>query len=158
MNDRKLWDVNTPAEDLNNDLLMAENSEDVGRTKVIKYQLNSQRRKELCQLQGIEYSSIFVDIEPTLLPKILVLIGQRHGQSELYTALLSLGPELTSFVDTKAIIKEKISYHSKELARLNSWLALKELGDSKHSGGAEQGSGNNEVAEEGSKKRQRTDH
>jgi len=159
VNDRRMWDVNTPAEVRNNnyDLLEAENPEDVGRTKVIKYQLNSQRRKELCQLQGIEYSSIFVDIEPNLLPKILVLIGQRHGQSELYTALLSLGPELTSFVDTKAIIKDKISYYSKELARLNSWLALKELGDSKHLGGAEKGSGNNRIAEEGTNKRQRTD-
>ena len=29
-----------------------------GRAKVIRYQLNSQKRKELCRLQGVEYSSI----------------------------------------------------------------------------------------------------
>ena len=44
-----------------------------GRTKVIEYQLNSRRRKKLCEAQGIDYSSgnIFADIEPILLPNIL---------------------------------------------------------------------------------------
>ena len=67
----------------------------IGREKVIKYQLTSQTRKELCESQGIEYSagSIFADIEPTLLPLILALIGDRHGQSELYIALVQTAPE-----------------------------------------------------------------
>jgi len=33
------------------------NSHAAGRAKVIKYQLNSQNRKEVCELQGVEYSA-----------------------------------------------------------------------------------------------------
>ena len=81
-----------------------------GYTKVIKYQLNSQARKEFCDLQGIEYTagSIFADIEPTLLPKVLSLIGNRNGQSELYTALIPTAPDLLSYIDRKALIKDTL--------------------------------------------------
>jgi len=79
-----------------------------GRAKVIKYQLNSQNRKKLCLLQGIEYSpgSIFLDIEPTLLPRVLALIGDRRGQSELYNALIPTAPDLLSYIDRKAMLKD----------------------------------------------------
>ena len=40
-----------------------ENIPTAGRAKVIKYQLNSLKRKELCRLQGVEYSSNSDDIE-----------------------------------------------------------------------------------------------
>jgi len=82
-----------------------------GYTKVIKYQLNSQARKEFCDLQGIEYTagSIFANIEPTLLPKVLSLIGNRYGQSELYTALIPTAPDLLSYIDRKALIKDTLT-------------------------------------------------
>ena len=82
-----------------------------GYTKVIKYQLNSQIRKEFCDLQGIEYTagSIFADIEPTLLPNVLALIGNKHGQSELYTALIPTAPDLLSYIDRKALIKDTLA-------------------------------------------------
>jgi len=83
-------------------------SSNPGRSKVIKYQLNSQYRKKLCELQGIEYSvnNIFADIEPILLPRILSLIGDRHSQSELYTALIPTAPDLLSYIDHKAMLTE----------------------------------------------------
>jgi len=62
----------------------------VGRVKVIKYQLNSNERKDLCRVQNVKFSSIgnlFADIEPVLLPDIFALISSHHGRSELYTAL-----------------------------------------------------------------------
>ena len=40
-----------------------------GKAKVIRYQLNSQKRKKLCRLQGVEYSAednMLADIEPTI--------------------------------------------------------------------------------------------
>ena len=87
------------------------NPDGIGRAKVIKYQLNSQKRKELCELQGVEYipGNIFADIEPVLLPRILALIGERHGQSELYTALVRTAPELLSYIDRKALIDREIA-------------------------------------------------
>ena len=72
---------------------------DVGKAKVIRSHLNSQTLKNLCQLQGIEYipGNLFVDIEPVLLPQILALIGSEHGQSELYSALIQMAPDLLSY-------------------------------------------------------------
>ena len=135
-----------------------------GRGKVIEYQLDSQTREEMCRLQGIECSAednMLADVEPKLLPNILILIGREHGQSELYTALLPVTPDLLSFIDRKAMIideKKKVQVQMKELSRqlaaladkddqLNSRLASIELGDSKEAVGDE--------GKEGGDKRQR---
>ena len=94
----------------------------VGRIKIIKYQLNSNNRKNLCRLQGIDYSSIgnlFADIEPTLLPRILASIGSRYGHSEFYSALIPMLPDLMSCVDTSGMMKAllmKDKAHAKDLA------------------------------------------
>ena len=115
-------------------------NEEVGRSKVIRSQLNSQVRKELCHLQGIEYSvnNLFADIEPNLLPRILALILKNHGQRELYTALVPMAPDLMSFVDSKSMMQEMmaknaniISILAAENASLRERLAIRELGDSK---------------------------
>jgi len=94
--------------DMNND---NPNSHTAGREKVIRCQLDSQKRKEICQVQDIEYTpgSIFADIEPVLLPQILALIGERHGQSELYSALIHTAPDLLSYIDRKAFIDSEIA-------------------------------------------------
>ena len=127
-----------------------------GNAKIVMFQLNSQLRKEMCHLQGVEYYStgnLLADIGPALLPMILVWIGRCHGQSEMYTALLSLAPDLMSFVDTKAMLQDRITSLTKELANLNSRLAFKELGDSKLS----VGEGNKgEECDSGKNKRQRS--
>lgn len=82
-----------------------------GRAKVIKYHLNSQTLKDLCYFQGVEYTrgSIFADIESTLLPKVFSLIGNVHGQSELYTALTHTAPNLLSYIDRKALIEDTLA-------------------------------------------------
>ena len=117
-----------------------------GREKVISYQLFSQKRKDLCRVQNIEHCSIgnlFADTEPTLLPRILALIGEQHGQSEFYSALISMVPDLMSFIDRKAMLKESIKSIAAEissltsiLSKMNSRLALidSNSGESKHSG------------------------
>ena len=79
------------------------------RDKVINSQLDSQRRKLFCKLQGIaDTSNIFAEIEPLLLPRILALIGSEHGQSELYTALKPTAPELLSYIDRRTMILDTI--------------------------------------------------
>jgi hypothetical protein len=99
--------------------------EAAGRTKVIQNQLNSQSRKVWCQLQGIEYSSIAnlladVDIKPILLPNILALIGNKHGQSESYTTLIPLAPELLSFIDRKALLEDTIAKNTIDAKALDA--------------------------------------
>jgi len=88
----------------------AESKHVAGRAKVIKFQLNSQTLKEICHLQGVEYipGSVFSDMEPVLLPLILALIGNEHGQSELYTALVHTAPNLLSYIDRKALINNEM--------------------------------------------------
>jgi len=102
------------------------NYEATGRAKVITYQLNSQNRKDICHLQGVEYSSIgnlFADIEPTLLPRILALIGRECGQSEFYTSLIPMVPDLMSYIDRRALIDDAIVENSRDIAALDAALA-----------------------------------
>ena len=137
------------------------------RTKVIKYQLNSQSRKEVCRLQDIEYTSIgslFADIEPILVPHLLALIGEEHGQPEFYQALVPMVPAFMSCIDTSGMMKDlkarnslRMAELNRQLAALSVWneqldrrLAVRESGDSRQS--ANTGS----AATVSAKKRQRS--
>ena len=99
------------------------------RAKVIKYQLNSKRRKEICQLQGIDYSagSNFVDIEPLLLPHILALIGRELGHSEFYTSLIPMVPALMSYINRRALIDDVIAKNSRDIADLEAEYARRKF-------------------------------
>ena len=111
----------------------------IGRSKVIKTQLKSQNREKYCKLQGIQCpSNIFADIEPVLLPNILALIGEVHGQSELYNALVPTAPDLLSYIDRKALIKDVLAKNEAQMSLLAAHnrdliqrLALLDEGDSK---------------------------
>ena len=76
----------------------AGSSHAAGRLKVIATQLNSNKRNELSCMQGIDYSysSLFADIEPILLPEVLSLVGENHGQNELFRMLIATAPDLIS--------------------------------------------------------------
>jgi len=91
-----------------------------GRTKVIRSHLNSQTLKKLCLLQGMNYSygDIFADIEPNLLPRILASIGHENGLSDLYTALTQTAPDLLSYIDRKALIRDIMTRNEARAAAL----------------------------------------
>ena len=155
----------------------AQSKHAAGRAKVIKFQLNSQTLKELCHIQGVEYipGSIFSDIEPVLLPKVLALIGSEHGHSELYTALIHTAPDLLSYIDRKTLINNemekveargaaKVAEYERKIAALKTEmltqkadlsrrLTLIDLGDIKQSAFEE---GYDEGVVDSSKKRQRS--
>ena len=83
-------------------------------------------RKEFCSMQGIDYTSIgslFADINPKLLPDILSLIGENHSQSELYTALIQMVPNLLSCIDRNAMIKDEMARNSLRMVELTRQLA-----------------------------------
>ena len=106
--------------------LTNQNSAAISRAKVIKYQLKTQRRKELCQLQGVEYSSIgnlFADMEPALLPRILALIGSQHGHSEFYASFIPMVPDLMSYINRRALIDDVIAKNSRDFADLEAEYA-----------------------------------
>ena len=103
------------------------NSHAAGRSKVIATQLNSTTRMELCRLQGIEYSysAPFADIDPVLLPDVLVIVGGEHDQSELYRMLIATVANLASTVDKKACIKENIAENTLAITALDVEYARK---------------------------------
>ena len=139
------------------------------RGKIIKYLLNSQYRMKLCESHGVEYSAennMLADIEPKMLPDILALIGEDHGQSEFYTSLLPVAPDLMSYINREALLRDEkdrnavqraqIVVQMKELTRqladlaaeddqIDKRLALIKLGDSKETA----------VVDGGGEKRQR---
>ena len=118
-----------------------------GKRKIIKYQLNSQRREKICKLQNVDspYSSIFADIDPVLLPDILAFVGDMCGQKNLYCALVATTPELTSIINRKALLHDTMAKNAADITaldaayvrltakrvELNKRMAYLEMGDSK---------------------------
>ena len=97
-------------------------SDGAGRAKVIETQLNSDARMELCHLQGIDYSygSLFVEVDPILLPDVLALVGDKYGQNELYRMLISTAPDLASIVNEKVALKERMAEKTARIAAINA--------------------------------------
>jgi len=92
------------------------------RYKIISCQLNSDRRKGLCALQGINYSygSIFSEIDPVILPNLLELVGKKYGQDELYRMLIAIVPDLASMVNKKVAMQEKIESNITMIAKIDA--------------------------------------
>ena len=86
-----------------------------GREKVIQTQLHSETRAVLCRLQGID-RSLYSEIDPLHLPEVLSLIAQRHGQGELYAAVLSSIMTLFSTMNREKCIQQKMEYHAAKIA------------------------------------------
>ena len=110
---------------MNINRLHKNNREAAGRAKVISTQLNSVTRNALCQLQGVNrslYSEINHGINPLHLPEILSLVGQNHGQKELYAALKSSVAGLISTVNRKQCIQERRDYYAAKVAELDAEL------------------------------------
>eukprot|EP00984_Skeletonema_dohrnii_P003702 scaffold1279_cov124-Skeletonema_dohrnii-CCMP3373.AAC.3 len=94
---------------------------DAGKEKVILTQLHSGKRAKLADLQGVDHS-VYGEINPLHLPEVLSLIGQHHGQGELYVALKSSIAGVISTVNRKECIKEEIAYHRAKLEELGAEL------------------------------------
>jgi hypothetical protein len=90
--------------------------ESVGREKVIASHLDSQNRAELYRLQDVDHS-VYSEINPLHLPEVLSLIGDRHGEGELYAALSSSIMMLFSTVNRKKCIQQEKNYHADTIAK-----------------------------------------
>ena len=93
-----------------------------GREKVIKTQLDSEKRAELTELQGVN-QSLYSEIDPLHLPEVLALVGRHHGQLELYLALKSSIAGVISTVNRKECIRQQMAYHTARLKELGAELA-----------------------------------
>ena len=82
-----------------------------GRAKVIKTQLDSERRAELSELQGVN-QSLYSEIDPLHLPEVLALVGNHHGQEEFYVALKASIAGVISIVNEKEGLKKQWEYHN----------------------------------------------
>ena len=85
------------------------------REKIMGTQLNSATREELAELQGVNHS-VFSEIDPLHMPEVLALVGNYHGQEELYVALRSSIAGLISTVDRKQYLKQQWEYHKLMIA------------------------------------------
>ena len=110
------------ATDINSE---TDSPEAAGRQKVIETQLDSKRRAELAELQGVN-QSLYSEIDPLHLPEVLALVGRRHGKGELYVALKASIAGVISTVNRKECIRQQMAYHKKQMAQHAE--KLKELG------------------------------
>jgi hypothetical protein len=96
--------------------------EAAGKEKVIRSQLHSSTRAELAELQGVD-RSLYSEINPLHLPEVLALVGQHHGQEELYVALKSSIAGVISTVNRKECIQQQRAYYAAKLEELDTELA-----------------------------------
>jgi len=82
---------------------------------MIHTQLNSTQRAELADFQGVN-RSLYSEINPLHLPKVLSLVGQHHGQGELYVALRSSIAGVISIVIRKQCLHQQRAYHRAMIA------------------------------------------
>ena len=85
------------------------NAEAAGREKMIQFQLHSDRRSTLAELQKV-HQSVYSEISPIYLPELLSLVGPSHGQGELFAAVKSSIAVLMSIVNRKKRIKVARDY------------------------------------------------
>lgn len=102
--------------------------EEAGRKKVIETQLNSVRRAEVAELQGVSQSP-YSEINPLHLPEVLVLVGRHHGQGELYVALKSSIAGVISTVDREQCLKQQIAEKRAEIDAAEAELAAIEAAE-----------------------------
>jgi hypothetical protein len=86
------------------------NPEAAGKEKLVQIQLHSGRRAELANLQGVD-GSLYSEINSLHLPEVLALVGQHHGQGELYVTLKSSIAGVISTVNRKQRIQQQRDYH-----------------------------------------------
>ena len=82
-----------------------------GKEKVIDSHQKSWNRTMLADIQGIDHS-FHSEINPLHLPEVLSLIGERHGQEELYVAVSSSIMALFSTVNRKKWLQQQMKYHA----------------------------------------------
>ncbi len=94
----------------------------VGKRKTIQTQLNSAKRKELADLQGVT-RSLYSEINPLHLPEVLALVSKEHGQGELYIALKSSIAGVMSTVNRKQCLKQRRAHHEVRIAEYRAMIA-----------------------------------
>ncbi len=97
------------------DLLVTGKLGAASREKMIKTQLNSVKRAKLAELQGVNHS-LYSEVNPLHLPEVLSLVGNNHGQGELYVALKSSIAGVISTVNRKECLKQQRGYHNAIIA------------------------------------------
>ena len=85
------------------------------RAKVIKTQLDSGKRADLAELQGVS-QSVYSEINPLHLPEVIALVGKNHGQGELYVTLKSSIAGVISTVNRKQCLEQEKAYYNAKIA------------------------------------------
>eukprot|EP00985_Skeletonema_marinoi_P031906 scaffold37865_cov151-Skeletonema_marinoi.AAC.1 len=96
------------------------NPEAAGKEKVIHSQLNSIKRRNFAALLGVDGEVLYSEINCLHLPEVLSIIGETHGQGELYVALRSSIAALFSTVDRKQCLQQQRAYHRAKLEAIEA--------------------------------------
>jgi hypothetical protein len=99
------------------------NPEAAGKEKVVHSQLNSIKRRNLAALLGVDGEVLYSEINCLHLPEVLSMIGETHGQGELYVALRSSIAALFSTVDRKQCLQQQRAFHRAKLKAIEAEIA-----------------------------------
>ena len=92
------------------------------RLRVKRTQLKTRARRELCKMQGVEYSygSLFAEIPPCVLPELLSTLGAKNPvPMDPLRALVATVSSWTSLVDRRLMVESALERNRALVKRLN---------------------------------------
>jgi len=104
------------------EVIREDSPEEAGRGgKVIETQLDSKRKAEMAELQGVT-GTVYSEINPLHLPEVLSMIDECFDLGELYVALKSSIAGVISTVDERQCLVQERSYYRAKMLNMNPKL------------------------------------
>jgi len=113
------------------------------RERIIETHLNARNRRQLCEMQGVDYSydSLFAEIPPCAMPELFATLGEDPGEMDPLRALVATVASWTSLVDRRLMVESTLERNRAQVER--NGALVKQLNDT-----TKQLNGRNEELEE----------
>ena len=91
------------------------------RERVIETHLDTRARRQLCEMQGVDYSygSLFVEIPPCVLPELFATLWEHPEKMDPLRALVATVSSLTSLVDRRLMVETALERNRALIKQLN---------------------------------------
>ena len=99
------------------------------RVRMLHSHLNTRNRRQLCEMQGVDYSydSLFAEIHPCLLPELFATLGEDPADMDPIRALIATVASWTSLVDRRLMVEATLEKNRAQVKQLND--TAKQLND-----------------------------
>ena len=99
------------------------------RERITRTHLNTRNRRQLCEMQGMDYSydSLFAEIPPCILPELFATLGKEPADMDPFRALVATVTSWTSLVDRRLMVETTLEGNRAKVKQLNE--SVKQMND-----------------------------